>query len=58
LLLYKTSARYLNYSCQKYSCHNYFVFSQCNIHGKNGLAEVSENLARYRSENNFVGLSK
>jgi len=29
-----------------------------NIHGKNGFAEVSENLARYRSENNFVGPSK
>ena len=23
-------------------------------HGKNGFAEVSKNLARYRSENNFV----
>jgi len=27
-------------------------------HGKNDFAEVSKNLARYRSENNFVGLSK
>jgi len=27
-----------------------------NIHGKN--AEVHKNLARYRFENNFVGLSK
>jgi len=28
------------------------------IHGKNGFAEVSKNLARYRSKNHFVGLSK
>ena len=28
------------------------------IYGKNGFAEVSKNLARYRSENNFVRLSK
>jgi len=28
------------------------------IHGKNDFAEVSKNLARYRSENNFVGLLK
>jgi len=28
------------------------------IHGKNGSATVSKNLARYRSENNFVGPSK
>jgi len=26
--------------------------------GKNGFTEVSENLARYRSENNFVRLLK
>jgi len=25
------------------------------IHGKNDFAEVFKNLARYRSENNFVG---
>jgi len=25
------------------------------LHGKNGFAEVSKNLARYRSENNCVG---
>jgi len=24
------------------------------IHGKNGFAEISKSLARYRSENNFV----
>jgi len=28
------------------------------IHGKNGFAEVSKNLARYRFENNFIELSK
>jgi len=28
------------------------------IHGKNGFAKVSENLARYGSENNFVRSSK
>jgi len=27
-------------------------------YGKNDLAEISKNLADYRSENNFVGLSK
>jgi len=27
------------------------------IHGKNDFIEISKNLARYRSENNFVGLS-
>jgi len=28
------------------------------INGKNNFAEVSKNLAKYRSENNFVGPSK
>jgi len=28
------------------------------LHGKNGFAEESENLIRYRSKNNFVGSSK
>jgi len=28
------------------------------IQGKNDFAEISKNLARYRSENNFVKLSK
>jgi len=28
------------------------------IHGKNGFAEASKNLARYRSENNFNELLK
>jgi len=28
------------------------------IHGKNAFAEVSKNLARYKSENNFTRLSK
>jgi len=28
------------------------------IHGKNNLDEVSENLVRYKSENNFDGVSK
>jgi len=28
------------------------------MHGKSSFAEVSENLARYRSENNFVGSLK
>jgi len=28
------------------------------VHRKNGFAEVSKNLAGYRSENNFVGPSK
>jgi len=28
------------------------------LHGKNGFTEISKNLATYRSENNFVGLSK
>jgi len=28
------------------------------LHGKNSFVEVSKNLARYRSENNFVELSK
>jgi len=28
------------------------------LHGKNDFAEVSKNLRRYRSENNFVWLSK
>jgi len=27
-------------------------------HGKNGFAEKSKNLARYRSENNFVWIIK
>jgi len=27
------------------------------VHGKNGFAKVSKNLARYSSENNFVGPS-
>jgi len=27
-------------------------------HGKNGFAKIFKNLAKYRSENNFVGLSK
>jgi len=27
-------------------------------YGKNDFAEVSKNLVRYRSENNFIGLSK
>jgi len=25
------------------------------LHGKNGFVEVSQTLAKYRSENNFVG---
>jgi len=28
------------------------------IHGKNGFAEVSKNLTRYRSDDNFVELPK
>jgi len=28
------------------------------VHEKNGFAEISKNLIRYRSENNFVELSK
>jgi len=28
------------------------------IHGKNDFAKISKNLDRYRSENNFVELSK
>ena len=28
------------------------------MHEKNDFAEVSKNLDRYKSENNFVGLSK
>jgi len=28
------------------------------VNEKNDFVEVSKNLARYRSENNFVGLSK
>jgi len=28
------------------------------LHGKNGFAEVSKNLARYKPKNNFVGSSK
>jgi len=28
------------------------------VHEKNGFAEISKNLVRYRSENNFVGPSK
>jgi len=28
------------------------------MHGKNDFAEISKNLARYRSENNFVRSSK
>jgi len=28
------------------------------IHGKNNFAEVFKNLTSYRSENNFIGLSK
>jgi len=28
------------------------------VNGKNGFAEISKNLARYRSENNFVRSSK
>jgi len=27
-------------------------------HGKNNFSEISKNLARYKSENNFVGSSK
>jgi len=29
-----------------------------NLHGKNGFAEVSKNLARCKSENNFVWIIK
>jgi len=29
-----------------------------NMYEKNGFAEISKNLARYRSENNLVGPSK
>jgi len=28
------------------------------IHGKNGFIEISKNLARYRSKNNFVWIIK
>jgi len=28
------------------------------MYGKNSFAEISKNLAKYRSENNFVELSK
>jgi len=28
------------------------------LRGKNSFVEISKNLARYRSENNFVGSSK
>jgi len=33
------------------------IFSPC-LHGKNNFIEVSKNLVRYRSENNFVEASK
>jgi len=35
-------------------CNSHNIFER----GKNGFIEVSKNLARYRSENNFVGSSK
>jgi len=31
--------------------HN--IFNRISIHGKNDFAEVSKNLVRFRSENNF-----
>jgi len=30
------------------------LLKQKKMHGKNDFAEISKNLARYRSENNFV----
>jgi len=38
----------------------YIIFCReiFHLHGKNDLAKISKNLTRYRSENNFVGLSK
>jgi len=33
----------------------HFLFNE---HGKNGFAEVSKNLAKYMSEDDFVGPSK
>jgi len=30
------------------------IYNNTKIHEKNGFAEVSKNLARYKSENNFV----
>jgi len=35
-----------------------FVYCQIYMHRKNSFAEVSKNLTRYRSENNFVRPSK
>lgn len=37
--------------------HSYFVRIG-NIHGKNDFVKVTENLTRYKCENNSVGLSK
>jgi len=38
---------------------NYFIIMRIvKIHLKNSFAEVSNNLVRYRSKNNFVELSK
>jgi len=37
---------------------NLGIFLTLTLHGKNGFAEVSKNVIRYRSENNFVRLSK
>jgi len=39
----------------EYGIHQFVNLSRIcvKLHGKNGFAEVSKNLARYRSENNF-----
>jgi len=36
----------------------YLLIFKNHIHEKNGFVEVSKNLARHKSENNFVVLSK
>jgi len=55
-MLFEHKFNIFNFYRAKNSCCSYLTYKS--VHGKNGFVEISENLARYRSENSFVEPSK
>jgi len=41
------------FACVFYSSHYHLLINRY-VHGKNDFAKTSKNLARYKSENNFI----
>jgi len=43
-------------SCQKYNCHNYFVFSQCKLHMNNDSCSRLINIIFTKKKKNKIDI--